>query len=993
MSVGKIEGITSTESFTISITNANVGRNDYIEVEHEGKKYLLIIKDVKRCGNKLLGECIVIGQTPKIPFNPGSDVYLASPDTIRKGLGLVTTEEEGLYIGKLKSKDIMVWLPIKKLTRVFIVGKPGAGKSYTMGVIAEELIKKGIPIVIIDAHGEYSSLKIPAEAPSEEFKIEPKSYANSIIEFANLTFNPGADIDISLLDNMKIEDIVSQMQCTIINLRGLPTYEQYSIVGKLLKRLLEAIMIMQIPPFYLVLDEAHIFAGRSKMKDPIVKETVEIVRRFAQEGRKFGANLIVLTQRPQLLDMTVRSLSATWIIHKLTDPNDIRIAIESGGLEKEWSEEISWLEPGEAIITGDIIERIPLYVKIRRRETKHGAPGFNPLDFVSPKERESMKKRLSQLKSKLAKISTVQETTPTLSLPSLYLPIKTDENYLLNILKEDISLDHVEVIKSNLKYMPALFAEASVNTVRKITSLQDRIKRLIPADYSVSVLDWRIESAYNLVVNDIIDMSLLHSPMREGKHVPYSPILQENYGIENLKGTLKTFVIAKLTQNIYYHKELGEYSQPGESIEDFKKRIKEKLDDIKKNKISEITSSYDSKIKELNVSMNSIKDEIESVNKLIKDIENEIEELNKEKYRLEKEGRSTLKISDQIRTRGIRKLRLEKRISELNNELIKIKKEKEILEQKIKEDIKNIENEINSLFDTPLQTIVFQPKSEEVSIDAMHVLWIPMFEAIYRVYFNGVTKDLRFEWNGLNGKGNFGICSHCGTLIDSLNRPLLCYICGEIYCQEHLFTCKTCQRGICNEHAWKCQNCEGLYCIEEKSYLCSVCGKKLCSDCILKCIECKENVYCKDHIKKCEVCNNTFCSMHYNEHLKECSICGKKLCTLEQVECSICGKIFCKDDSIKCPECKKYVCRLHSWQCSACGRLLCIEETKNECIICGKPLCNSCVRLCQICGSSICALHEIICPDCNRVVCQNCIVEKRKFGIFKKHVCKLCAIK
>jgi hypothetical protein len=993
MSVGKIEGITSTESFTISITNANVGRNDYIEVEHEGKKYLLMIKDVKRCGNKLLGECIVIGQTPKIPFNPGSDVYLASPDTIRKGLGLVTTEEEGLYIGKLKSKDIMVWLPIKKLTRVFIVGKPGAGKSYTMGVIAEELIKKGIPIVIIDAHGEYSSLKIPAEAPSEEFKIEPKSYANSIIEFANLTFNPGADIDISLLDNMKIEDIVSQMQCTIINLRGLPTYEQYSIVGKLLKRLLEAIMIMQIPPFYLVLDEAHIFAGRSKMKDPIVKETVEIVRRFAQEGRKFGANLIVLTQRPQLLDMTVRSLSATWIIHKLTDPNDIRIAIESGGLEKEWSEEISWLEPGEAIITGDIIEKIPLYVKIRRRETKHGAPGFNPLDFVSPKERESMKKRLSQLKSKLAKISTVQETTPTLSLPSLYLPIKTDENYLLNILKEDISLDHVEVIKSNLKYMPALFAEASVNTVRKITSLQDRIKRLIPADYSVSVLDWRIESAYNLVVNDIIDMSLLHSPMREGKHVPYSPILQENYGIENLKGTLKTFVIAKLTQNIYYHKELGEYSQPGESIEDFKKRIKEKLDDIKKNKISEITSSYDSKIKELNVSMNSIKDEIESVNKLIKDIENEIEELNKEKYRLEKEGRSTLKISDQIRTREIRKLRLEKRISELNNELIKIKKEKEILEQKIKEDIKNIENEINSLFDTPLQTIVFQPKPEEVSIDAMHVLWIPMFEAIYRVYFNGVTKDLRFEWNGLNGKGNFGICSHCGTLIDSLNRPLLCYICGEIYCQEHLFTCKTCQRGICNEHAWKCQNCEGLYCIEEKSYLCSVCGKKLCSDCILKCIECKENVYCKDHIKKCEVCNNTFCSMHYNEHLKECSICGKKLCTLEQVECSICGKIFCKDDSIKCPECKKYVCRLHSWQCSACGRLLCIEETKNECIICGKPLCNSCVRLCQICGSSICALHEIICPDCNRVVCQNCIVEKRKFGIFKKHVCKLCAIK
>jgi hypothetical protein len=569
--------------------------------------------------------------------------------------------------------------------------------------------------------------------------------------------------------------------------------------------------------------------------------------------------------------MTVRSLSATWIIHKLTDPNDIRIAIESGGLEKEWSEEISWLEPGEAIITGDVIEKIPLYVKIRRRETKHGAPGFNPLDFVSPKERESMRKRLSQLKSKLAKISTIQETTPTLPLPSLYLPIKIDENYLLNIIKEDISLDHVELVKNNLKYMPALFAEASLNITRKNTLLQDRIKRLIPADYSVSVLDWRIESAYNLVVNDIINMSLLHSPMREGKHIPCSPILQENYGIENLKGTLKTFVIAKFTQNIYYHKELGEYSQPGETAEDFKKRIKEKLDEIKKNRISEITSSYNSKIKELDISINSIREEYESISNLIREIDKEIEELNKEKYRLEKEGRSTLKILDQIRTREVRKLRLEKRLYELSNELIKIKKEKEILEQKIKENIKNVEDEINSLINTPLQTIVFQPKPEEVNIDAMHIIWVPVFEAIYRVYINGVTKDLRFEWNGLNGKGNFGICSNCGVVIDSLSKPLLCYMCGEIYCQEHLLICKTCQRGICNDHSWKCQNCENLYCIEEKSYLCSVCGKKLCSNCIVKCIECKESIYCKDHIKKCEVCNNNFCNMHYNEHCHECN--------------------------------------------------------------------------------------------------------------------------
>ncbi|MCX8169788.1 MAG: ATP-binding protein, partial [Candidatus Methanomethyliaceae archaeon] len=513
--VGKIEGVTTTDFFTMVITNPCIGKEDYVEVEHEGRKYLLIVKEIRRFGDKLLADCIIIGTSPKIPFNTGLEVKLASEETIRRGLGLTAKEADGIYIGKLR--DLMIWLPVRKLTRIFIVGKPGAGKPYTMGVIAEELMKKGVPLVIVDAHGEYSSLKVPAESPSEEFKVEPRSYADYIIEFANLTFNPGADIDISALESMRIEDLVSQMQCTIINLRGLPLLEQYYIVSKLLNRLLEAIMIMQIPPFYLVLDEAHIFAGRGKQKDPLIKECSEVVRRFVQEGRKFGANLIVLTQRPQLLDMTVRSLSATWIIHQLTDPNDVKIAIESGGLSKEWSDKINWLEPGEAIITGDVVERIPLHIKIRRRETRHGAPGFNPLDFVSPEERERMKKRLSSMKTRLIKIQAIQEGPPSLALPSLYLPIAIDEEKILSKLKDNRTLDHVELIKHNLKYMPSLFAEAMVSTFKRIPSIEikDRIRRIIPVDSSITTFDWRYESAYGLTIEDVTNP--LSTPQREGK--------------------------------------------------------------------------------------------------------------------------------------------------------------------------------------------------------------------------------------------------------------------------------------------------------------------------------------------------------------------------------------------------------------------------------------------------------------------------------------------
>lgn len=995
--VGKIEGVTSTDSFSMVITDESFGRNDYVEVVHEGKLFLLMIKEVKRSGDKLLASCIVVGPSPKTPFPPGSEVLVASNETVRKGLGIITAEAEGVYIGKLKTRDLMVWLPVKKLTRVFIVGKPGAGKSYTMGVIAEELIKKGVPLVIIDAHGEYSSLKVPAESSSEHFKVEPKSYSEQIIEFADMIFNPGADIDISALENAKPEDLVSQMQCTIVNLRGLPAQDQYSIVGRLLNRLLEAVMVMQIPPFYLALDEAHLFAGRIRQKEPLVKETLEVVQRFAQEGRKFGANLIVLTQRPQLLDITVRSLSATWIIHQLTDPNDVRIATESGGLSKEWEHEINWLEPGDAIITGDVVERIPLHVKVRCRETRHGAPGFNPLDFVSPEEREKMRKRMTALKERLSKMRGAPGVPPSLppSLPAIYLPVKVDEQNLLEILKENRSLDHAEVVKSDLRYMPALFAEVNVNSIRKTPALEfkDRLRRLIPAESSISMIDWRHESAYNLMANEVVEVEPSPSPSRDGRHEVPSSILFESSGIEGLKGLLRTFAISKLTQSIYYHKDLGEYSRPGESLEEYKRRLKLKLDEIKKNRTSEIKSSYASKVKEVESSINVAKEEYESLNKLVEGIKDELQTLNKERIRAEKEGRSLLKISEQIQTREARLVRLEKRIMELSARISGLRKESERLERQMREEISKVEMDAEALLETPLQTMVFQPRQEEVAAEVMQVVWIPMIEALYRLHFEGTSRDFRFEWNAVNGRGIFGSCAECGISIDSLEGSLICFKCGEMYCQDHLKICSICKRGVCADHVWSCSKCGRPYCVDEKPYICAACGKKLCLECVSRCSECVDKVYCRGHLIECKVCKNLYCSEHYSAHVQRCSGCGKDLCVLEQLKCKICGKTFCEECTVKCSYCGEKVCKPHSWKCSACGKTFCMLEPQSKCSICGKTLCKSCSLVCSLCGATLCASDLQVCPDCKREVCLSCMVQTRRFGVFKKTVCKICASK
>ena len=43
--------------------------------------------------------------------------------------------------------------------RTCVIGSSGSGKSYTVGVICEELCKNKVPFVIVDTEGEYSGLK------------------------------------------------------------------------------------------------------------------------------------------------------------------------------------------------------------------------------------------------------------------------------------------------------------------------------------------------------------------------------------------------------------------------------------------------------------------------------------------------------------------------------------------------------------------------------------------------------------------------------------------------------------------------------------------------------------------------------------------------------------------------------------------------------------------------------------------------------------------
>ncbi|MHC1592344.1 MAG: ATP-binding protein [Candidatus Helarchaeales archaeon] len=138
----------------------------------------------------------------------------------------------------------------------------------------------------------------------------------------------------------------------------------------------------QIPPFMLILEEAHQFVPEGSKKEMAISRS--ILETYAREGRKFGAALCLLSQRPVKLSTTVLSQCGTHVILRITNPNDLdHIRQSSEQITRESLEMISTLPVGEALITGVAVNH-PIFLKVRKR-TSSDQTKFLKLDQLAKK--------------------------------------------------------------------------------------------------------------------------------------------------------------------------------------------------------------------------------------------------------------------------------------------------------------------------------------------------------------------------------------------------------------------------------------------------------------------------------------------------------------------------------------------------------------------------------------------------------------------------------
>ncbi len=364
----------------------NLDIDFYLSIEKVLTKHLSIL--AKTGAGKSYAAGVVIEELLK----NNAPVIIIDPHNEYINLGIANNNPKELL--KLEQYNLK-----PQRFNIEIYGDPTLNINAKKLLIPSKVTKQDLKVLLPKLTPTQEAILNEALTINQEIDILELRQAIELIE------NPAKNNLLSMIDyllsleifsfqDIDLSQLVKPGIATIIALKGYPPEIQQIFVYKILSTLFNYRKKSLIPPFFLLIEEAHNFCpekgfGESKSKD--------IIRTLASEGRKFGIGLGIISQRPARIDKTVLSQCNTNIILKVTNPNDLKSIISSlEGAYPGMEDLIKSLPIGNAIISGAL--DMPIIVEIRPRMTLHG--GAINLGFIKVFKPNITKKDLEIIKDK-----------------------------------------------------------------------------------------------------------------------------------------------------------------------------------------------------------------------------------------------------------------------------------------------------------------------------------------------------------------------------------------------------------------------------------------------------------------------------------------------------------------------------------------------------------------------------------------------------------------
>jgi len=341
-----------------------------------------------------LEEAIKTGVMPLrqmlVPVSPGARVYLpyhnflqaifsrnleGKPFIRAVHLGvhyLSSNDENGIL------RDINFYLDVVELCNqhTLLTSMTGSGKTHTATIIAEELINKhDHNVIIFDPHGEYTTIGANKQDFEElvqkydgllreyPFNIRTSIYTNQYEETVNtlikhkIELGKESNYTVKPIKTLSKEDLTLR-KLTIFNMSGLSPSVRGSLFADCMLALYEGRMRKQLPPFFLIVEEAGNLIRNT--------EAAALLQRIASEGIKYGISMCLLCQHPTEVNDKVLSQMSVQIMGRIVNPEDLE-CLKYMAQEKAYS--LHSFRVGEWLINGITLLH-PTKIRVRERYSK-----------------------------------------------------------------------------------------------------------------------------------------------------------------------------------------------------------------------------------------------------------------------------------------------------------------------------------------------------------------------------------------------------------------------------------------------------------------------------------------------------------------------------------------------------------------------------------------------------------------------------------------------
>lgn len=284
-------------------------------------------------------------------------------------------------------------LPKEAVTQTFaILAKRGVGKTYTASVLAEEMLKASLQVVVVDPIGVWWGLRASADGKHEGLEIIVMGGEHGDVPLESTGGELVADF------------VVEHGRSVVLDLSSFRKGESV----RFMTSFAETLYRRNRAPLHLIVDEADAFAPQKTMRGEGGERLLGAMEDIVRRGRARGLGVTLVTQRAAVLNKNVLTQTEVLVCLRTISPQD-RDAVEAWVHAHDFTSE-QW----EAFVTSlpmlpigtawfwspgwlDIFKK----VHVRKRETfdssatpKVGEKIFSPKN-LKPVDLESLKEKMA----------------------------------------------------------------------------------------------------------------------------------------------------------------------------------------------------------------------------------------------------------------------------------------------------------------------------------------------------------------------------------------------------------------------------------------------------------------------------------------------------------------------------------------------------------------------------------------------------------------------